>query len=63
MENTIKKMMVKQQKHPEGYYTVAEVADILRVRTRIVYTCLQVDGIQYQNFEKYVLIAKKICPD
>lgn len=53
----MKKMMVKRLKHPTGYYTVAEVADILRVTTRTVHTYLHVDGLPYKKVGKYNLIA------
>lgn len=55
----MKKMMVSRLKHPAGYYTVAEAADILRVTTRTVHTYLHVDGLPYQKVGKYNLIAKE----
>lgn len=51
-------MIVKRQKLPGDYYTVAEVADILRVTTRTVHTYLHVDGLPFQKVGKYNLIAK-----
>ena len=56
--NHMKKMSVRRQKLPSGYYTVAEVAEILRVTTRTVHTYLHVDGLPYQKVGKYNLIAK-----
>ena len=53
----MKKMSVKRQKLPSGYYTVAEVAKILRVTTRTVHTYLHVDGLPYRKVGKYNLIA------
>lgn len=53
----MKKMSVKRQKMPSGYYTVAEVAKILRVTTRTVHTYLHVDGLPYRKVGKYNLIA------
>lgn len=55
----MKKMNVRRQKMPTGYYTVSEVADILRVTTRTVHTYLHVDGLPYQKVGKYNLIAKE----
>ena len=52
-------MNVRRQKMPTGYYTVSEVADILRVTTRTVHTYLHVDGLPYQKVGKYNLIAKE----
>lgn len=52
-------MMVHRQKTPSGYYTVAEVADILRVTTRTVHTYLHVDGLPYEKVGKYNLIASE----
>lgn len=57
MEIDMKKMSVKRQKLPSGYYTVAEVAKILRVTTRTVHTYLHVDGLPYRKVGKYNLIA------
>ena len=54
----MKKMIVRRQKTPDGYYTVAEVADILRVTTRTVHTYLHVDGLPYRKVGKYNLISK-----
>lgn len=54
----MKKMKVRRQKTPSGYYTVSEVADILRVTTRTVHTYLHVDGLPYTKVGKYNLIAK-----
>ena len=54
----MKKMIVKRQKTPSGYYTVAEVANILKVTPRTVHTYLHVDGLPYQKVGKYNLIAK-----
>lgn len=51
-------MIVKRQKQPVGYYTVAEVAEILRVTTRTVHTYLHVDGLPYKKVGKYNLISK-----
>ena len=53
----MKKMKVKRQKTQPGYYTVAEVAEILRVTTRTVHTYLHVDGLPYIKVGKYNLIA------
>lgn len=53
----MKKMMVHRHKTPPGYYTVAEVADILRVTTRTVHTYLHVDGLPYKKVGKYNLIS------
>ena len=55
----MRKMSVRRQKLPPGYYTVAEVAEILRVTTRTVHTYLHVDGLPYQKLGKYNLIAKE----
>ena len=55
----MKKMMVHRRKIPPGYYTVAEVADILRVTTRTVHTYLHVDGLPYKKVGKYNLIASE----
>ena len=54
---SMKKMSVRRQKLPSGYYTVAEVAEILRVTTRTVHTYLHVDGLPYKKVGKYNLIA------
>ena len=54
----MKKMIVRRHKTPDGYYTVAEVADILRVTTRTVHTYLHVDGLPYKKVGKYNLISK-----
>lgn len=53
----MKKMSVRRQKIPSGYYTVAEVAEILRVTTRTVHTYLHVDDLPYKKVGKYNLIA------
>ena len=55
----MRKMTVHRQKTPPGYYTVAEVADILRVTTRTVHTYLHVDGLPYVKVGKYNLIANE----
>ena len=55
----MRKMNVRRQKLPSGYYTVAEVAEILRVTTRTVHTYLHVDGLPYRKVGKYNLIAKE----
>ena len=55
----MRKMTVRRQKTPPGYYTVAEVADILRVTTRTVHTYLHVDGLPYKKVGKYNLIANE----
>ena len=55
----MKKMIVKRQKLPSGFYTVSEVAEILRVTTRTVHTYLHVDGLPYRKVGKYNLIAKE----
>ena len=55
----MRKMTVRQQKTPPGYYTVAEVAEILRVTTRTVHTYLHVDGLPYKKVGKYNLIANE----
>lgn len=55
----MKKMIVKRQKLPSGFYTVSEVAEILRVTTRTVHTYLHVDGLPYKKVGKYNLIAKE----
>ena len=55
----MKKMTVRRQKTPPGYYTVSEVADILRVTTRTVHTYLHVDGLPYKKVGKYNLIANE----
>lgn len=55
----MKKMIVHRQKTPLGYYTVAEVADILRVTTRTVHTYLHKDNLPYRKVGKYNLIAKE----
>lgn len=52
-------MIVRRQKTPSGYYTVAEVADILRVTSRTVHTYLHVDGLPYKKVGKYNLINKE----
>ena len=54
----MKKMIVHRQKTPPGYYTVAEVAKILRVTTRTVHTYLHQDNLPYSKVGKYNLIAK-----
>ena len=54
----MKKMIVHRQKTPSGYYTVAEVAKILRVTTRTVHTYLHQDDLPYSKVGKYNLIAK-----
>ena len=51
-------MSVRRKKFPSGYYTVAEVAEILRVTTRTVHTYLHVDELPYEKVGKYNLIAK-----
>lgn len=48
----MKKMSVRRQKLPSGYYTVAEVAEILRVTTRTVHTYLHIDGLPYKKVGK-----------
>lgn len=53
----MKKMIVHRQKTPPGYYTVAEVAKILRVTTRTVHTYLHQDNLPYSKVGKYNLIA------
>lgn len=53
----MRKMSVKRKKLPSGYYTVAEVAEILRVTTRTVHTYLHMDGLPYRKVGKYNLIA------
>lgn len=55
----MKKMSVRRQTIPSGFYTVAEVAEILRVTTRTVHTYLHVDGLPYKKVGKYNLIAKE----
>ncbi|MBQ8068450.1 MAG: helix-turn-helix domain-containing protein [Solobacterium sp.] len=55
----MRKMTVRRQKTPPGYYTVAEVAEILRVTTRTVHTYLHVDGLPYKKVGKYNLIANE----
>ena len=55
----MKKMVVHRQKTPPGYYTVAEVADILRVTTRTVHTYLHVDGLPYKKVGKHNLISNE----
>ena len=55
----MKKMTVHRRKTPPGYYTVSEVADILRVTTRTVHTYLHVDGLPYKKVGKYNLIASE----
>ena len=55
----MKKMIVHRQKTPSGYYTVAEVAKILRVTTRTVHTYLHQDNLPYSKVGKYNLIAKE----
>ena len=55
----MKKMIVHRQKRPSGYYTVAEVADILRVTTRTVHTYLHKDGLPYLKVGKNDLIGKE----
>ena len=55
----MRKMTVRRQKTPPGYYTVAEVATILRVTTRTVHTYLHVDGLPYKKVGKYNLIANE----
>ena len=52
----MKKMIVKRKTKPEGYYTVAEVAEILRVTTRTVHTYLHKDGLPYSKAGKLNLI-------
>ena len=52
-------MMVRRQKTPQGYYTVSEVAGILRVTTRTVHTYLHVDGLPYKKVGKYNLISNE----
>ena len=54
----MRKMMVHRQKKPEDYYTVAEVAEILRVTTRTVHTYLHKDGLPYSKAGKINLIKK-----
>ena len=55
----MRKMMVRRQKTPQGYYTVSEVAGILRVTTRTVHTYLHVDGLPYKKVGKYNLISNE----
>ena len=55
----MKKMMVRRQKIPAGYYTVADVAAILHVTTRTVHTYLHKDGLVYSKVGKNNLIAKE----
>ena len=55
----MKKMTVRRQKTPPGYYTFAEVAAILHVTTRTVHTYLHVDGLAYKKVGKYNLIANE----
>ena len=55
----MKKMIVRRQKTPPGYFTVAEVAKILRVTTRTVHTYLHKDNLPYCKVGKYNLIAKE----
>lgn len=55
----MKKMIVHRQKTPPGYYTVAEVAKILRVTTRTVHTYLHQDDLPFSKVGKYNLIAKE----
>ena len=52
----MKKMIVKRTTKPEGFYTVAEVAEILRVTTRTVHTYLHNDGLPYSKVGKLDLI-------
>ena len=53
----MKKMKVYRHKPPLGYYTVAEVAEILRVTTRTVHNYLHLDGLPYKRVGKYNLIS------
>ena len=46
-------MIVRRQKTPPGYFTVAEVAKILRVTTRTVHTYLHKDNLPYSKVGKY----------
>lgn len=55
----MRKMIVHRQKTPPGYYTVAEVAKILRVTTRTVHTYLHMDGLPFIKVGKYNLVAKE----
>ncbi len=55
----MKKMIVRRQQLPAGFFTVAEVADILHVTTRTVHTYLHVDGLPYKKVGKLNLIAKE----
>ena len=55
----MKKMIVHRQTMPEGYYTVTEVAEILRVTTRTVHTYLHKDGLAYTKVGKRDLVKRE----
>ncbi len=55
----MRKMSVRRQQLPAGFFTVVEVADILHVTTRTVHTYLHVDGLPYKKVGKLNLIAKE----
>lgn len=42
---------------PSGFFTVAEVTDILRAITRTVHIFLHIDGLPYKKVGKYSLIG------